>query len=106
MNKEQTRKTPEHYENGFMKTRISFSALAKRIREGDLNPQNVEYIKAIKKTVEMDCRRVNTEYIEYLQVGGDGNNEDYAQLGVLGPTILRGLQGRINSKIEDTYGDQ
>jgi hypothetical protein len=98
-------KTREHYKNGFEATRRNFSALAKRMRRGSMNSLAAEHIGAIRKTVLADCQLAEKEYRAYFEAGGDPDNEDYAQLVVLGPNILGNLQLIINNKTESIFGE-
>ena len=94
-------RTKEHYEKSFKTMRKYFSALANRIRNGDIDSHNAKSIQAIRKTVLKDCQIANTDYTKYLKIDATSNNEDYATLGVLGPTILNGLQAMIEAKSKD-----
>ena len=99
-------KTAKDYEDGFKATRKYFSALAKRIREGDIDSHDAQSINAIRDTVMRDCQVANNDYTKYIEIDATSNNEDYATLGVLGPVILNGLLTKIDSKLEDLLGDQ
>lgn len=91
--------TQKHYDRIFKITKERFSTLIKRIEDGEFDSYNPKSLQAIRKTIERDCRAINTDHTKYLQIDATNDNEHYKQLGVLRPRLLDGLQIMIDVRL-------